>query len=714
MSKVHRISDRILIRSTWARVTIALALLAASAALSEPVRVWDFTDGDTQGWTATRDLRELSARDGALVFSTSNDDPGIVLQPCDFTPSARHWLRLRVRASHTGNAQLFWFPRDSEEVGQTTFHFPRAGEVLDLAVFPGWGQSGPLRALRLDTYHFGDGCTFELDRIELCEWSPATPQTPRGPWVFAGPQANTAWAAWQPAEHSDVYMSPPLDDTEPAPGGWVEVRATASRDCVLAVLWSDAATGELGRLAFPVRGDGVSRPYWVQLSGEPGWSGRCSLLGIEVPLVLRDSVAVEAIAFTEGPSGPPELAVRYFGFEDAHNRAGRPCRVLAMVENVGGGASPATSLRIANPRGLALAGDAGRAADVPPLGPRERVSLRWELQASAEGRYTASLVQEGTAAPLATAELSFLPPRRVTPAPYVPQPRPVPTALDVFMFYFPGWDSPARWAPIRSETPERRPLLGWYDEGNPECVDWQIKWARENGITGFILDWYWNQGHHHLDHWLRAYRECRYRDQLKLFLLWCDHGGHDLRTPQDIRAIARYWIDNVFSLPGYHQIAGRPVVALFDPDSLRVTLGGSEGVKEAFDTCQSMAREAGYTGIAFLSSSNNYPVRQAETLAAEGYWGATTYHEPGYDYHDCPSQQMRSYEKQVQTAPDKWRAALRARPPMAYFPVVDSGWDSRPWRDRLGQNGCPVRGVAAPWTRLLPGQRHPDARPRPC
>jgi hypothetical protein len=280
---------------------------------------------------------------------------------------------------------------------------------------------------------------------------------------------------------------------------------------------------------------------------------------------------------------------------------------------------------------------------------------------------------------VATASLALLPAREVTPAPYVPEPVPVATDLDIFMFYFPGWDSSARWAPIRSEAPERRPLLGWYDEGNPECVDWQIKWAVENGIRGFILDWYWNRGEPHLDHWLRAYRQARYRDRLKLFVLWCDHGGVDVRVPEDMRVLARHWVADLFSLPGYYRLAGRPVVALFEPEGLRAALGGSEGVRQAFAVAQAVASEAGFPGIAFLSANNSFPTDGAATLAAEGYTGATTYHEPGFDYHDCPSQQMRSYEREVRTAPAKWEAAAGAHPAIAYFPVVDSGWDSRPW-----------------------------------
>jgi len=672
--------------SLWFAMALsATSPMASWAGADVPVQVWEFNGADTEGWAPTgAHVQPLAVEDGALRISTVGGDPGIINQGIDFTPTARHWLQLRVRASETGNAQLFWFPRDQEGVGLATLHVPRAGQWVDLAVFPGWAQAGPLSALRLDVYHFYRGCSFEIDRIVLYE-SPA-PKAPSGAssWVFEGDRANASWGDWRATEHTDAFMSPPLDPAGPTPGGWAQVRLGARRPCVLAVLWVDALSGKIGRQPFRVRGDGVVRPHFVQLSGDPTWSGRCARVGLEIPLLVQGDIRVESLALTVEPSGPPEVVVRYFGFEDAHNRAGRPRRLLAVIENIGGSPSPATSVTLKLPDAIALVGEDVATRNVPSLGPRDRTSFSWQVQAPTEGVHPVSIACPQAVEPLARVQLEFLPALAITPAPYVPSPRPVQTDPEVFMFYFPGWDSSARWAPIRSEAPQRKPLLGWYDEGNPECVDWQIKWARENGITGFILDWYWNQGQHSLDHWLKAYRKARYRDQLKLFLLWCNHKRDDVRRPEDIRGLMRYWLDEVFTLPGYHKIDGKPVVALFEPHGLRAALGGSEGVRQAFDICQDMAREAALPGIAFLSANNNYPPASAPILQAEGYYGATTYHEPGYDYHDCPSQQMRSYAKQVRTAPEKWRAALEAEPALPYFPVVDSGWDSRPWHAYRG------------------------------
>ncbi len=57
------------------------------------------------------------------------------------------------------------------------------------------------------------------------------------------------------------------------------------------------------------------------------------------------------------------------------------------------------------------------------------------------------------------------------------QPKPLRTDYDVCAYYFPGWNSDAKWDCIRRVAPIRKPVLGYYDESRPEGVDWQIKRA---------------------------------------------------------------------------------------------------------------------------------------------------------------------------------------------------------------------------------------------
>ena len=113
--------------------------------------------------------------------------------------------------------------------------------------------------------------------------------------------------------------------------------------------------------------------------------------------------------------------------------------------------------------------------------------------------------------------------------------------------------------------PVRKPLLGYYDEGNPECVDWQIKWAVENGISCFLVDWYWVQGSQQLTHWFDAYRKARYRDYLKVAIMWANHNPPGTHSVEDWRKRHGHWIDQYFNLPGYYRIDGKPAVFIWDP-----------------------------------------------------------------------------------------------------------------------------------------------------
>ena len=679
------------VRGMWFVVGLAPAGMAFA---QTGARVWEFDGATTDGWAATRHIAPLSVAAGSLRVTTTGHDPGIQRSGLDLAVTGSTWIELRLRASSSGNGQIFWFGEGAGTPGAADFHVPGSDNGwLELAVFPGWGGVGRIERLRLDVFHVGEGCSFEIDRIALREWGAGeAPRSTAGPWAFTGGDANTDWSTWLPTPDADVRMSPRLGPGA-TPGSWASLTLTATRDCVPAITWIEQGTGLVGRQPFPVRGDGVLRRVNVQLAGHRAWNRPPEIVGLHLPRVVRDAVVVESLAFADARVGPAELVVDYLGFESAPNRAGRPCQAIAVLRNAGGAQAAEQPLRLDLPGSIQVDAPGARRT-MPPLGPGRRCRLEWTLRPSETGRHPVVLRRAGgTDEVLGHSEVDVLPalePRRVT---YVTEPKPVATDIDVFAFYFPGWNSPAKWAPIRSHTPERRPVLGWYDEANPECVDWQIKWAVENGITGFILDWYWNGGRGHLDHWLKAYRRARYRDLLKLFVLWCDHKATDVRSLDDMRRLARHWVDELFSMESYYRIDGRPVVAVFAPGSLRASLGGAEGVRAALDLAQTMAREAGHPGILFLSSGNNFASSSSERLAAEGYGGATTYHEVGTDYHDCPNQQMRSYGKQVSTAPAAWRQKVDAAPGFRYFPVVDSGWDSRPWH---GWSGSVVHGRTVP------------------
>ena len=146
---------------------------------------------------------------------------------------------------------------------------------------------------------------------------------------------------------------------------------------------------------------------------------------------------------------------------------------------------------------------------------------------------------------------------------YVPEPKPLQNNIDVHAFYYPGTEWMPEWDMVAQTLPQIKPLLGWYDEGNPEVIDWQIKWAVENGISVFYVDWYWNQGVQRLDHWLKGYYQAKYRSYLKWCVMWANHNQPGAHSTEDMLHVTRFWLEHYFNTPEYYRIDDQPVVQVW-------------------------------------------------------------------------------------------------------------------------------------------------------
>jgi len=198
-------------------------------------------------------------------------------------------------------------------------------------------------------------------------------------------------------------------------------------------------------------------------------------------------------------------------------------------------------------------------------------------------------------------------------ADYIPEPQPVKSDIEIHALYYPGTECRHEWDMVEQVTPEVKPILGWYDEGDPWNVDWQIKWAVEHGITAFSVCWYWNRGVQRLDHWVKAYYRARYRKYLKWYVMYANHNAPGTHSTADQIAVTKFWIDNYFKTPEYYTIDGKPVVVYcsswwnLDCDFINEAkakgedLKRGEGARRAMEISERLAREAGLKGIYWVN-----------------------------------------------------------------------------------------------------------------
>jgi hypothetical protein len=102
-------------------------------------------------------------------------------------------------------------------------------------------------------------------------------------------------------------------------------------------------------------------------------------------------------------------------------------------------------------------------------------------------------------------------------------------------------------------------------------------------------------------------------------------------------------------------------------------------VRAALDESQRMAREAGFPGIAFAVVNDASSPGLIKMLAQEGYIGATNYHEWGSVTDNAMGGARASFEEVVRTAPAEWARRDALCKPLTYYPLVETGWDARPW-----------------------------------
>lgn len=278
---------------------------------------------------------------------------------------------------------------------------------------------------------------------------------------------------------------------------------------------------------------------------------------------------------------------------------------------------------------------------------------------------------------------------------YIPEPIPVKSDIEITALYYPGTEWMPEWDMVKQTRPHIKPLLGWYDEGNPEAIDWQIKWAVEHGITAFFVDWYWNMGEQRLDHWVKGFYKAKFRSYMKWAMMWANHNQPGAHTTRDFRNIMKFWIDNYFKTPEYYKIDGKPVVQIFkasniDRDMIAEAaqngekLEKGEGLKRAIDFCDQLAKDAGLKGIYFMEIFHGaYKYKDLKKNQIAGIHETSVYAYVSEAYWRHPNREKYQknhfpYDLVVDTIEPFWQERLNACPERPFMPLIPTGWNCQP------------------------------------
>ena len=661
-------------------MSVFTVLLIALAAPATSLPTWEFTS-DIQGWTPNEHLKNVVVQKSLLCVDAVDWDPMLIRSGFEFEASPSQYIEVQMKATSDGKGELFWTGKLEGPNGgfaaekSTPFGVIGNGKIQTIRIYPFWQAEHTIRGLRLDLY---DKTHFEIASIKIKAWEGEQAKTLDGPMH-----------AWYTSDDGRTFWSPPLAiPVEQA--GWVAV-TMRTKSTYADLLWATEDKFGARSLRFETEANNQSITYNVELGGQPEWRNKLVAVGVQVP---ESGATIESVVLTEKPLGNARLLINYFGAEDAANRVGVPRTILARITNFGGKDSVALPLPLKLGPDMHVVAEPN-ATGIPVLEsvkPGQTGIVRWSVICEKAGDHEIAItLPEGK---VHTATITSTEAVAAVAGDYVPKPQPVTTDIDVCAYYFPGWETNAKWECIRKVAPNRKPALGYYDESNPECVDWQIKWAVENGISCFLVDWYWSAGQESLTHWFEAYRKARYRDMLKVAIMWANHNAPNTHSQEDWTAVTREWIDHYFNLPAYYRADEKPVIMIWAPDNVRNDLKGSAGVKQALENAQTMARKAGYPGIKFVAMGEHFSASGVKELLDEGYSAISTYHEWGRAAQPAMATTNRMpYARLVESAPEAWNEKNTQSGALAYWPVIDSGWDTRPWH---GDKAFLIEGRTTP------------------
>ena len=236
---------------------------------------------------------------------------------------------------------------------------------------------------------------------------------------------------------------------------------------------------------------------------------------------------------------------------------------------------------------------------------------------------------------------------------YVPKPNPATSDRIVAAHYYSAWKYGAAgihegFNDLAEEYPDRTPLMGYYDEENPEVCDWEIKWAAEHGINCFIYCWYRkpdNVGKPVAVADLRcghgiheAYLQAKYQNYMNFAIMFEASPRWGATDEEDmINHLMPFWMEEYFKKDCYLKMDNKPVLFVYNQRRLDSCFKSVESQRATFDACREYAKRFGFDGMIFAVCDAVCNEEEHKTLMARGYdfrFGYNSGYTAPYDFFE--------------------------------------------------------------------------------
>lgn len=352
---------------------------------------------------------------------------------------------------------------------------------------------------------------------------------------------------------------------------------------------------------------------------------------------------------------------------------------------------PNATVRLIAPDGIKVLGETEQKAppwqrrdiyapDIAAYGVPRRVlekqpstTLFWNVRAEKPGDYTLTFeVAPAGEDPVTTTLVGTVggenPPAQTTGE--IPKPVPADTGkIKVGVNFYPGWVPGTGWGwSLLDPYPHRKPALGYYDDSNPEVMDWQIKYALEHGVSFFNFCLYRERGNEGspAKFWLnetldKSFLKAKFLDQFEFAITWENTNAAGVSSEKDLLENLLPAFIEYFKHPSYVTFQKKPILFIYSADSFVTQLGGVDLARSAMDAMRESCRKAGLPGLIILGEFRGNEIsvfKYFESLGFDGTWS--------YGMENVEGVKIRSRAGQSTD-----------------IQSISVGWDPRPWQDYI-------------------------------
>ena len=214
-------------------------------------------------------------------------------------------------------------------------------------------------------------------------------------------------------------------------------------------------------------------------------------------------------------------------------------------------------------------------------------------------------------------------------------------------YYYAGWwrePAPVHYMNFgldwRPSWPERKPLLGWYDD-RQWVIDQEILLASSHGIDFFMFDFFADRpdgvefpgARKNNNNGLNFFVTSRYKERMAFAILY-ENAGHPITDLKQWEHYADLWV-SYFLDPQYYRINGKPVFMIIVGLVLPSNFGSNVNAMLALTILREKALAAGISEILIGCGLFSSPPSSAQ-LALGQTLGYDFYSAYGFDYASLP------------------------------------------------------------------------------